>query len=177
MPRGVLVRLLVVMLAVAAVGTSRFFGPAALASRCDAGRKRDLPPSRLRLASVVPLAAFGATTPTAVHPAPDSHDSDVLGEPADPARVVSSPQTTPDAGPVLAGGSTSQTGPTGLGLWRRTRQGWEKATWLGPAAPHEPALHPLVVTALEILLALTGCVATAGRCRRENGTTAPPPGP
>ena len=42
----------------------------------------------------------------------------------------------------------------GPDLWRRTVDGWERATWLSPPPPpHRKALHPLVVAVLQWLLA------------------------
>ena len=160
MPRGTLDRLLVILvLAAAAGGTSLFLGQEALATRCGVGSNGDIPPRatptaravppRLRLPPRVSLGAFGDETLAA------------QGQPAVASTTASEDETMPDAGPA------------GLGLWRRTRQGWEKATWLQPATPREPALHPLVVTALEILLALMGCLALAGRSGRAGGGTAP----
>lgn len=44
-------------------------------------------------------------------------------------------------------------------IWRRTAQGWEKAVWRDRICvpPYEPALHPMVVGAFEVLVALTLC--------------------
>jgi hypothetical protein len=45
-------------------------------------------------------------------------------------------------------------------VWRRTRDGWEPAGWLTPPVrAHKPALHPVVVGLLELLLAVTALVA------------------
>lgn len=50
-----------------------------------------------------------------------------------------------------------------LDSWRRTRDGWEKATWLTSQIPsRRPALHPGVVGLLELLLSLTVLVAFSG---------------
>lgn len=46
--------------------------------------------------------------------------------------------------------------------WRRTRDGWQRATWLADPIPvHRPALHPAVVGTLELLLSMTALVAFA----------------
>ncbi len=45
-------------------------------------------------------------------------------------------------------------------LWRRTCDGWEKATWLEPdPGPLNHALHPSVVAAMMTLLSVTALVA------------------
>jgi hypothetical protein len=41
-------------------------------------------------------------------------------------------------------------------VWRRTRDGWEHRDWvLPPREPYRPALHPLVIAAMEVLLSAT----------------------
>jgi len=62
--------------------------------------------------------------------------------------------------------------PTASGVrldsWRRTRDGWEKATWLTSQIPsRRPALHPGVVGLLELLLSLAVVVAFSGRRRAK----------
>lgn len=99
-------------------------------------------PQRLRLPPSLPLKAFGDTFAT---------------EPQ-----TATPVTEPE--PYIPPGRY----PKELVPWRRTRQGWEKATWLEKTSSRQPALHPLIVTALEILLALMGCLATAGRSGRQD---------
>jgi hypothetical protein len=63
-------------------------------------------------------------------------------------------------------------------LWRRTRDGWQHATWLLPAESipsRRPALHPVVVGMLEILLSAAALIAFsdggAAGIRRNNGST------
>ena len=44
--------------------------------------------------------------------------------------------------------------------WRRTRRGWEHVSRLSPGPPHvEPALHPGLVAAAEILVSVVALVA------------------
>lgn len=57
--------------------------------------------------------------------------------------------------------------------WRRTENGWMRATWLAPAAPvQHPSLHPCVVGSLQLLLstlALVAIPASVHRKRRLEG--------
>ena len=47
-----------------------------------------------------------------------------------------------------------------LDCWRRTPDGWQRATWLAPQTPiRRPALHPVVVGLLELLVCLAALVA------------------
>jgi hypothetical protein len=47
-----------------------------------------------------------------------------------------------------------------LDSWRRTRDGWEHASWLTPPTPSPaPTLHPAVVGLLELFLSLAALVA------------------
>ena len=56
--------------------------------------------------------------------------------------------------------------------WRRTRDGWQRASWLPEAAAaQQPALHPAVFGALELMLAMAALLAfaadaPAGRAKR-----------
>lgn len=48
--------------------------------------------------------------------------------------------------------------------WRRTRDGWEQATWLAPeTATGDPALHPSVVGLLQLLLSVSALIVFPGR--------------
>jgi hypothetical protein len=44
-------------------------------------------------------------------------------------------------------------------LWRRTRSGWEHVSGLFPVHPRQPALHPGVVAAAELLLSMAALIA------------------
>jgi hypothetical protein len=59
--------------------------------------------------------------------------------------------------------------------WRRTSNGWQRATWLAdPALHHRPRLHPTVVASFELLASALALVAFApvareNRARRDSG--------
>ena len=64
-----------------------------------------------------------------------------------------------------------------LDCWRRTRDGWERVTWLRPQIPpRRPALHPSVVGLLELLLSVTALVAFPARLRPNLAREAGPRG-
>lgn len=45
-------------------------------------------------------------------------------------------------------------------VWRRTRDGWEHRDRVLPAPePYRPALHPVVIAAMEVLLSATAMLA------------------
>ena len=73
-----------------------------------------------------------------------------------------------------------------LDCWRRTPDGWQRATWLAPQTPiRRPALHPVVVGLLELLVCLAALVAfptgaeTGAACNSGShaDSHAPPPAP
>lgn len=65
---------------------------------------------------------------------------------------------------------TSPAAGARLDSWRRTRDGWERATWLtSQITSRRPALHPGVVALLELLLSLTILVAFSGRSAKSAG--------
>jgi len=58
--------------------------------------------------------------------------------------------------------TTAATGAS-LDSWRRTRDGWEHASWLtAQTRSPAPALHPAVVGLLELFLSLAALVAFPG---------------
>ena len=62
------------------------------------------------------------------------------------------------ASEVPLSGDSPRAGPEMV--WRRTVEGWEKATlWNDESAPRRPALHPMVVALLQVLLALVALIA------------------
>ena len=62
------------------------------------------------------------------------------------------------ASEVPLSGDTPQ--PSYEVAWRRTAHGWEKPTaWHDKPAPHRPALHPMVVALLQVLLTLAALIA------------------
>ncbi|HUT90892.1 MAG TPA: hypothetical protein VMY37_15415 [Thermoguttaceae bacterium] len=73
-----------------------------------------------------------------------------------------------------------------LDSWRRTPDGWQRATWLAPQTPiRRPALHPVVVGLLELLVCLAALVAfptgaetgAAYHAGSHADSHAPPPAP
>ena len=127
MPRGTLDRLLVILVSLPQGGPVLFWArkrwpPAAALVQTEIydpapPTARAVPP-RLRLPPRVSLGTLGDETLAA------------QGQPAVASTTASEDETMPDAGPA------------GLGLWRRTRQGWEgplasacNAARAGPAPP------------------------------------------
>ena len=48
--------------------------------------------------------------------------------------------------------------------WRRTRDGWEEASWVTPEiSVRRPALHPSVVGLLELFLSMSALIVLPGR--------------
>ncbi len=44
--------------------------------------------------------------------------------------------------------------------WRRTRDGWERMSWWrAEATRHRPAIHPLVIGSLQVLVSAMGLIA------------------
>jgi len=62
---------------------------------------------------------------------------------------------------ATATGDTSVATPGRADSWRQTRQGWQRCEdFLGPPLEYRhPALHPLVVGSLEVLLTMTAMLA------------------
>lgn len=46
--------------------------------------------------------------------------------------------------------------------WRKTRDGWERPTWLAPPIEGKPAIHPAVVGIIQLLVSMLALVAFSG---------------
>lgn len=55
--------------------------------------------------------------------------------------------------------------------WRRTADGWQRATWLvEPMPDHRPLLHPMVVGLFELLVAAMALVAFSPVVREDKNS-------
>jgi hypothetical protein len=77
---------------------------------------------------------------------------------------------------ILIGWAASELPPPGetrqperpIDCWRRTRDGWERASWLlPPVTAHRPSLHPAVVGLFEMLLSIAALLALSPGPKRS----------